>query len=138
VLLQGSRKLKKMDLVGTRTRDLPAFSIVPQLSTLPRAPCCKSRPMKLKRKLLLEIFVYFLSVRYESHRKRYIYLALCCSYSFCCNAISEPLPNSDKEETQTTRRSHNPSFNFQNKVSRLKDSFGRKAASPKPIDDVTT
>jgi hypothetical protein len=36
--LEGLGKLKKIHLIGTRTRDLPACSIVPQPTTLPRAP----------------------------------------------------------------------------------------------------
>jgi hypothetical protein len=37
--LEGLGKLKKSnDLIGDRTHDLPACSIVPQLTTLPRAP----------------------------------------------------------------------------------------------------
>jgi hypothetical protein len=38
--LEGFRQIKKKTngLIGTRTRDLPAFSIVPQPTTLPRAP----------------------------------------------------------------------------------------------------
>jgi hypothetical protein len=31
--------MEKIHLIGIRTRDLPACSIVPQLTTLPRAPC---------------------------------------------------------------------------------------------------
>jgi hypothetical protein len=39
VRLEGLGQLKKkIHLIGTRTRDLPAYSIVPQQSTLPRAP----------------------------------------------------------------------------------------------------
>jgi hypothetical protein len=38
VRLEGLGQLKKIHLIGTRTRDLPACSIVPQLTTLPRAP----------------------------------------------------------------------------------------------------
>jgi hypothetical protein len=39
VLLEGLGKLKNPnDLIGNRTRDLPACSIVPQQTTLPRAP----------------------------------------------------------------------------------------------------
>jgi hypothetical protein len=34
----GLGKLKKIHLIGTRTRDLPACSIVPQPTTLPHAP----------------------------------------------------------------------------------------------------
>jgi hypothetical protein len=37
VRLEGLGKLKKNYLIGTRTRDLPACSIVPQPTTLPRA-----------------------------------------------------------------------------------------------------
>jgi hypothetical protein len=35
---EGLGKLKKISLIGTRTRDLPACSIVPQPTTLSRAP----------------------------------------------------------------------------------------------------
>jgi hypothetical protein len=38
VRLEGLGKLKKNPLIGTRTCDLPACSIVPQPTTLPRAP----------------------------------------------------------------------------------------------------
>jgi hypothetical protein len=38
VRLEGLGKLKKIHLIGTRTRDLPAYSIVPQPTTLKRAP----------------------------------------------------------------------------------------------------
>jgi hypothetical protein len=37
VRLEGLGKLKKVQLIGSRTRDLPACSIVPQPTTLPRA-----------------------------------------------------------------------------------------------------
>jgi hypothetical protein len=36
--LEGLDKLKTIHAIGTRTRDLPACSIVPQPTTLPRAP----------------------------------------------------------------------------------------------------
>jgi hypothetical protein len=32
------RSIEKIHLIGTRSRDLPAYSIVPQPTTLPRAP----------------------------------------------------------------------------------------------------
>jgi hypothetical protein len=38
VQLEGLSKWKKIHLIGTRTRDLPACSIVPQPTMLPRAP----------------------------------------------------------------------------------------------------
>jgi hypothetical protein len=38
VRLEGLGKLKKIHLIGTRTRDVSACSIVPQSTTLPRAP----------------------------------------------------------------------------------------------------
>jgi hypothetical protein len=38
VRLEGLGKLKKFTLSGTRTGDLPACSVVPQPTTLPRAP----------------------------------------------------------------------------------------------------
>jgi hypothetical protein len=37
VRLEGSGQFKKIHLIGTRSRDLPACSIVPQPTTLPRA-----------------------------------------------------------------------------------------------------
>jgi hypothetical protein len=37
VLLEGLGQLKKIHLIGTRPRDLPACSMVPQPTTLPRA-----------------------------------------------------------------------------------------------------
>jgi hypothetical protein len=47
VRLEGLGQLKKIHLIGTRTRDLPVCSIVPQPTTLPRAP------QKLKANLIL-------------------------------------------------------------------------------------
>jgi hypothetical protein len=38
VRLEGLGQFKKIHLIGTRTRDLPACSIVPQPTTVPRAP----------------------------------------------------------------------------------------------------
>jgi hypothetical protein len=38
VRLEGLGQLKQIHLIGTRTRDLPVCSIVPQPTTLPRAP----------------------------------------------------------------------------------------------------
>jgi hypothetical protein len=38
VRLEGLGKLKKIHLIGTRSHNLPACSIVPQQTTLPRAP----------------------------------------------------------------------------------------------------
>jgi hypothetical protein len=40
VRLEGLGKLKKKHLIGTRSRDFPACSIVPQSTTLPRARSC--------------------------------------------------------------------------------------------------
>jgi hypothetical protein len=40
VRLEGLGQLKKIHLIGTRSRDLPDCSIVPQPTTLPRAPLC--------------------------------------------------------------------------------------------------
>jgi hypothetical protein len=42
VRLEGSGKLKKSTSSGTRISDLPACSIVPQPTTLPRAPAHKN------------------------------------------------------------------------------------------------
>jgi hypothetical protein len=41
LLLEGLGQLKKIHLIGIRTRDLPAGSIVPQPTTLPRAPLAR-------------------------------------------------------------------------------------------------
>jgi hypothetical protein len=41
--------MKKFHLIGTRTRDLPACSIVPQPTTLPRAPEKRYRRRKMER-----------------------------------------------------------------------------------------
>jgi hypothetical protein len=38
VRLEGLGQLQNVHLIGTRSRDLPACSIVPQQTTLPRAP----------------------------------------------------------------------------------------------------
>jgi hypothetical protein len=38
VRLEGLGQLKKINVIGTRTRDLPACSTVPQPTTLQRAP----------------------------------------------------------------------------------------------------
>jgi hypothetical protein len=44
VRLEGLGKLKNInDLIGTRTRDIPVCSIVPQPSTLPRPSRVKSK-----------------------------------------------------------------------------------------------
>jgi hypothetical protein len=38
VRLEGLGKLKKIHLIWTRTRDLPAYNVVPLPTTLPNAP----------------------------------------------------------------------------------------------------
>jgi hypothetical protein len=59
VRLEGLCKLEKKsnDLVGNRTCDLPAYSIVPQPTTLPRAPSpwhdCKSKYRLLLHTVLI-------------------------------------------------------------------------------------
>jgi hypothetical protein len=45
--LEGIGKLKKIHLIGTRTRDLPACSIVPQTTTLPHAVVMYQSLLKL-------------------------------------------------------------------------------------------
>jgi hypothetical protein len=48
VRLEGLGQLKKIHLIGIRTRDLPACSIVPQPTTLPRDPeRCKAEQIPL-------------------------------------------------------------------------------------------
>jgi hypothetical protein len=52
VRLEGLGQLKKFnELIGTRTRDLPACSIAPQLTTLPRTPQSKSHAEIVKELL---------------------------------------------------------------------------------------
>jgi hypothetical protein len=58
------RSIEKIHLIGTRTRDLPACSIVPQPSTLPRVPSliqyiCKF--FALQKSVVLNIFVLEIS-----------------------------------------------------------------------------
>jgi hypothetical protein len=48
-------QLKKIHLIGTRTRDLPACSIVPQPTTLPRAPHEIIYVMKFGRSTIREM-----------------------------------------------------------------------------------
>jgi hypothetical protein len=48
VRLEGLGQLKKIHPIGTRTRDFPACSVVPQPTTLPRAPTLKQILMKIR------------------------------------------------------------------------------------------
>jgi hypothetical protein len=48
VRLEGLGQLKKIHLIGTRTRDLPACSIVPQPTKLPRENLSKSEYVNLE------------------------------------------------------------------------------------------
>jgi hypothetical protein len=57
VRLEALGKLKKSTSSGTRTGDLPACSIVPQPTTLPRAPIMPCSPVK---------------TRFHQNRRRYI------------------------------------------------------------------
>jgi hypothetical protein len=50
VWLEGLGKLKKIHLIRTRARDLPAYSIVPQPTTLPRALYQLHRTLKVDAK----------------------------------------------------------------------------------------
>jgi hypothetical protein len=63
VRLEGLSKLKKkIHLIGTRTRDLPACSIVPQPTTLPRPPIlCESRNNILAKRKKPEFFDHVLN-----------------------------------------------------------------------------
>jgi hypothetical protein len=68
VRLEGFGKLKESTSSGTRTDDLPACSIVPQPTTLPRARSCSLRdikkscqkPLTLSEKTKLSILMIFL------------------------------------------------------------------------------
>jgi hypothetical protein len=60
--LEGLVTLKKInDLIGTRIRALPACSIVPQLTTLPRAPCHKL----FRNKIPPQTFVACRGIKYS-------------------------------------------------------------------------
>jgi hypothetical protein len=51
VRLQGLGKLKKSsDIIGNRTRGLPPCSIVPQTTSLQRAPFCQKKIQKFRTK----------------------------------------------------------------------------------------
>jgi hypothetical protein len=59
VRLEGLGKLKRIHLIGTRTRDLPACSIVPQPTTLPRTPNFTG-VVNLKFLKVYKFYIFFL------------------------------------------------------------------------------
>jgi hypothetical protein len=74
---------KSSDLIGNRTRDLPACSIMPQPTTLPRAPRSSGRHLyavavlycsfsSIKWSSALEIAFMKITIVYEGERKRYL------------------------------------------------------------------
>jgi hypothetical protein len=56
VRLEGLSKLKRSTWSGTRTGDLPACSIVPQPTTLPRAPSC-----------YVQMWILYWRLRYDTY-----------------------------------------------------------------------
>jgi hypothetical protein len=58
---EGLGQFKKIHLIGTRTRDLPACSIVPQPTTLPRAPATNINIWYslLEERLPFSMFIFF-------------------------------------------------------------------------------
>jgi hypothetical protein len=59
VRLEGLGQLKKIHLIGTRTHDLPACSIVPQPTTLPHALHHKGiGDFKFRSTMALEVIFY--------------------------------------------------------------------------------
>jgi hypothetical protein len=65
VRMEGLGKLKKIHLIGIRSRDLPACNIVPQPTTLPRAPCRSLYWRKLCRDMDHEITSTCADMGYE-------------------------------------------------------------------------
>jgi hypothetical protein len=61
VRLEGLYQLKKIHIIGTRSRDLPACSIVPQATTPPRAP--KGDPIYSNVLSLMRCKIYGFSKR---------------------------------------------------------------------------
>jgi hypothetical protein len=78
VQLEGLGKLK-IHLIGTRTCDLPACSIVPQPTTLPRAPL----PIITDKKMLEVTFVVTRCTIFESRIKN----TVCCLEEGYCNLL---------------------------------------------------
>jgi hypothetical protein len=73
VRLEGLGKLKKkIHLIGTRTRDLPACTIVPQPTTLPRAPSYMNILIHLINTEKRSDFVYFLEIEYKLCNRNYL------------------------------------------------------------------
>jgi hypothetical protein len=71
VRLEGFGKLKKMHLIGTRTGDLPACSLVPQPTSLPRAPCYKSKCFIFRPHSLFTHFVWLTYLEVVGRFNRY-------------------------------------------------------------------
>jgi hypothetical protein len=72
VRLEGLGKLKKSnDLIGTRSHDLPACSIVPQPTTLQRAPIY----------IYIYIYLYIYNMQYEYYIYIYTYVCGKCNTS---------------------------------------------------------
>jgi hypothetical protein len=89
VRLEGLGKLKKSnDLIGNRSRDIPACSIVPQPSTLPRDPIISHVDPKLSL-LYIKLSVDFSMYSINSSTFLYFIIVNFCnlSYNFKCIVI---------------------------------------------------
>jgi hypothetical protein len=66
--LEGLGQLKKIHLIGTRTRNLPACSMVPQQTTLLGAPIAfsKASNTKLYTNLLSRVVLYYMHMDGEA------------------------------------------------------------------------
>jgi hypothetical protein len=60
----GIRSFEKIHLIGTRIRDIPACSIVPQLTTLPFAPVFEIYKTNLKKVAHVSKLYYHTSLLY--------------------------------------------------------------------------
>jgi hypothetical protein len=106
--LEGLRKLKKkINFIGVQTCDLPACSVVPQQTTLPRAPCFQNlfekreeRQLSRPQKCLIwdsNRFTPNSSMKWGSVRVNYSYFAIgtrvCLPYMDGYAAITKLLPS---------------------------------------------
>jgi hypothetical protein len=82
VRLEELGKLKKFHLIGTRTRDLPVCSIVPQPTTLPRTPLWN----KVRHEILWD-YPTCLFLRFQMFVICFL-LLYCESYTMLQNRIS--------------------------------------------------
>jgi hypothetical protein len=88
VRLEGLGKSKKIHLIGTRTRNLPACNIVPQPTTLPRAPIFFVIEENCKVSVLdTETCLYFIERHFELNVVMQVFYIV--SVSKCKPVISQ-------------------------------------------------